>query len=115
MLASKIVVCMNRYYKAYYVQSQAQWVLFSAPRAEVARLSPRVFKWDASREWARRLQEQASATFGLEFDSETYPELNVYDFVIQDGSHSTTAQMRSGTKVLHDFNFLEQFLPVAGK
>ena len=82
------------------MHSQAQWVVFSAPRAEIVHMATRAFKWDIPREWARKMLEKSIAQYGLE---------------ITDGMVGTAVMMRSESKLLEDFAFLEQFIPVACK
>ena len=97
------------------MHSQAQWVVFSAPRAEIVRMATRAFKWDVPREWARKMLEKSTAQYGLDFENEDVAPVNSYTFEITDGMVVTAVTMRSGSKVLEDFAFLEQFIPVACK
>ena len=103
-----------RYYKAFYVHSQAQWVLFAAKRSEVVSIGMREFKWDQAKEWARKCYEHFNLLLGFGFEDPTVEAVNYATFSITGQKFTLLVQVMSGSRILEEFSFLEQFLPSAG-
>jgi len=114
---NKIIRCVCnvcRYYKAFYVHSQAQWVLFAAKRSEVVSIGMREFKWDQAKEWARKCYEHFNLLLGFGFEDPTVEAVNYATFSITGQKFTLLVQVISGSRILEEFSFLEQFLPSAG-
>ena len=94
------------------MRSQNQWVVMYGLRQQIAVVPTRFFKWDSPREWALKFQTHFSAKLGLGF--EDAPAVSYDSFELKYEDKAVPLHMRSGHTIVEDFEFLEQYVPMAG-